>query len=74
VSIDTTESVLMTADDLAAALRISTRTLWRLRSASKLPQSIRLGGSVRWRASDIEAWIAAGCPAETVKRSGRNKS
>lgn len=74
MSINTTESILVTADDVAAMLKISTRTLWRLRSTGKLPQPIRLGGSVRWRASDIDAWIAAGCPTEKTPRMGGKRS
>lgn len=55
--------VLFSANKLAAILNISTRTLWRLRSASKLPEPVRFGGCVRWRAEDVQAWIDAGCPA-----------
>lgn len=69
-----TESILVTADELGSMLKISTRTLWRMRSAGKLPQPIRVGGSIRWRASDIEAWVTAGCPADTAKRTGKTKS
>jgi predicted DNA-binding transcriptional regulator AlpA len=54
--------LLLSAEKLAQILGISIRTLWRLRAAGKLPVPIRLGGSVRWRLADIEAWIAAGCP------------
>ncbi len=54
---------LIAAADLARLLDISTRALWRLRSAGRLPQPIRLGGAVRWRLAEIKQWIAAGCPA-----------
>lgn len=53
---------LLSAGKLAERLGVSIRTLWRLRAAGKLPHPIRLGGSVRWRPEDIQAWIAAGCP------------
>lgn len=57
------QPVLLTADELASLLRLSKRTLWRLRSAGKIPPPVRLGACVRWRVVDIDAWLAAGCPA-----------
>lgn len=55
--------LLIGADELAALLRISTRSLWRLLSAGRLPKPIRLGRSVRWRRVEVEIWINCGCPA-----------
>jgi predicted DNA-binding transcriptional regulator AlpA len=55
-------SLLITLPDLAKMLKISTRTAARLRSRGKLPKAIQLGGCVRWRRSEIQAWIDAGCP------------
>jgi len=58
----TDDVVLICAETLAQRLDVSLRTLWRLRNSGKLPSPIRLGGSVRWRAAEIAAWVAAGCP------------
>ncbi len=55
-------SLLLSATNLADLLQVSKRTLWRLRSAGKLPRPVQLGGSVRWNADEIRQWIAAGCP------------
>lgn len=55
---------LLTAERLAALLGISTRTLWRLRSAGRLPRPIKLGGSVRWRGDVVRRWIERGCPPQ----------
>ncbi len=52
---------LITAVQLAELLNVSERTLYRLKSSRRLPRSISLGGSVRWRLSDIRKWIADGC-------------
>ncbi len=52
---------LITAVQLAEMLNISERTLYRLKSSHQLPKPISLGGSVRWRISDIRNWIAEGC-------------
>jgi len=41
---------------------ISRRSWHRLRSAGKLPPSIKLGRSIRWRRADVEQWITWGCP------------
>jgi len=59
---DAGEPCLIAAADLARLLNVSTRTLWRLRSAGQLPQPVRLGGVVRWRLEEIRQWIGAGCP------------
>lgn len=58
------EPLFVTATELAQLLRISTRTLWRLLSARKIPEPIRLGGAVRWRLELIQDWIEKGCPAQ----------
>ncbi len=54
--------VILTSNELARMLKISMRSLWRLRSAGLLPAPIQLGGSIRWRANDVFQWIAKGCP------------
>lgn len=54
--------LLLSAERVAELLDISTRTLWRLRAAGKLPAPVRLGGSVRWQFETIQTWIEAGCP------------
>jgi predicted DNA-binding transcriptional regulator AlpA len=54
---------LLIADTVAARLAGVSRTTWHcLRAAGKLPPSINLGRSVRWRHAEIVAWVAAGCP------------
>jgi predicted DNA-binding transcriptional regulator AlpA len=58
------EPLFVTAAELAQLMRISTRTLWRLLSAHKIPEPIRLGGAVRWRIDVIQDWIDQGCPAQ----------
>jgi predicted DNA-binding transcriptional regulator AlpA len=54
--------LLLRAADAAALCDTSLRT-WRTWDvAGKTPQPIRIGRSLRWRASELHAWIAAGCP------------
>ena len=53
---------LVNARELAKILSVSERTLYRLKSTGELPTPVVLGGSVRWRLSEIRQWIANGCP------------
>ncbi|MGC9261862.1 MAG: helix-turn-helix transcriptional regulator [Phycisphaerae bacterium] len=49
----------VTAQDLAAMLATSSRSIWRMVATGKLPRPIYLGRkSPRWRLSDVEAAIA----------------
>ena len=50
----------------------SVASLHRDNAAGRLPRPVRIGTSVRWRVSDIEAWLARGCPsrAEFETRQG----
>lgn len=53
---------LLTAKEVAEALRISLRQVWSLNSAGRLPAPVRLSRSVRWRAHDIAEFVRMGCP------------
>jgi len=53
---------LLSVKDVAHKLGTSTRFVWGLRDAGKLPAPIKLGRLCKWRLSDIEEWIAQGCP------------
>jgi predicted DNA-binding transcriptional regulator AlpA len=58
---------LLIPDTAAAALAGVSRAHWqRLRSAGKLPPSVRLGRKVLWRRAEVTAWIDAGCPDAKV--------
>lgn len=58
----TSQPLLISAEQFAEMLQISPRTLWRLLSAGKLLQPVRLGGSTRWRLEQVHEWIDKGCP------------
>jgi excisionase family DNA binding protein len=55
-------SLAIDAFELARLLQTSTRTVWRLRSAGKLPAPVMVGSRPRWRREEIEGWLNAGCP------------
>jgi prophage regulatory protein len=58
------EPLLIPVEHVGAILNVSTRTVWRLLSTKRLPEPIRIGGSVRWRLDQVRQWIAAGCPPQ----------
>ena len=64
---------LMTVEDLAKVLSVSVRTVWRLRRKACLPHPVKIGGGVRWRMSDIMAWIERGCTPETRAAANDHK-
>ena len=53
---------LLTAKDAASMCRLSKRSWFRLSSSGKVPAPVRIGGSVRWKRSDLELFIKLGCP------------
>ena len=48
---------LLTARDVAERLRVDAKTVRRWRESGRLPPAIEIGGVVRWRTQDIDAWI-----------------
>jgi len=42
----------------------STRHVYRMADAGRMPLPLRLGALVRWRRTELEAWIGAGCPSQ----------
>ena len=57
------ELQLLTADEVAAALGVSRRTVWRMLSKQEMPAPIKFRGNTRWQACVIRDWIANGCPS-----------
>jgi predicted DNA-binding transcriptional regulator AlpA len=49
---------LISADDIAALLRVSRRTVFRLRQRGDLPPPVEVSRNiVRWRLSDLRAYL-----------------
>lgn len=65
--------ILLSRADLADRWGLSLATVDRLRHDSTFPEPVRLGGSVRWREPDVEAWIEAKIPGPGLPR-GRRKA
>ena len=64
---------LLTRRELAALLRISTRTLDRFRSAGLIPDPLPGPGQPRWPADDVAAWLQSGRPSATAWRQLRTR-
>ena len=67
------EKALISTIRLAEMLDVSTRQIARMRDMGLLPPCVRIGRSVKHKISDIEKWIADGCPncrpAPSAKRA-----
>lgn len=49
---------ILTIDEVAAFLKAGKRTVYRLAASGKLP-AFKLGGTWRFRRSDLDQWIAS---------------
>lgn len=56
---------LLTADEVAAMLKIEKQTLAKWRCISGGPVFVKVGRSVRYRAVDVETWLADRSHAHT---------
>lgn len=61
--------LLLSAAELAILLSCSVRHIRRLDEAGLLPKPVRLGKSVRWIATELHAWLAAGAPSRKAWES-----
>ncbi len=55
-------ALLLTIEEVSRLIGLSVRQIQRLKSLGQFPKEVRIGGSVRWRRSDIVQWVADGCP------------
>jgi excisionase family DNA binding protein len=51
---------LLTPEDVSKALQIPVKTLYRWRHNGIGPAAIRVGRHLRYRSTDVEAWITSG--------------
>lgn len=57
MSKSTSEGEILTIKQVADYLKVTERTIYRLAAAKKIP-AFKVGGTWRFRASDIDGWIA----------------
>jgi len=68
---------LLTQSEAAELLRISERTLERLRVSGTGPKFIRIRHAIRYRQSDVEAWLASrvvGSTSEKREKRGARRN
>ena len=51
--------VLLTVNDIAKRMKLSTRSVWRLVDSGSIVPPIKIGGSIRWRSTDFDHWLAS---------------
>lgn len=52
---------MLTVKEVAALLAVSTRNVYRLKDAGRIPKPFKIGGATRWRTEDIQKWLNNGC-------------
>lgn len=57
---------ILTIDEVAAYLKTSKRTVYRLAASGKLP-AFKLGGTWRFRKEDLNQWIATRVNKTTIE-------
>ena len=62
------ETDILTIREVAAYLRITEKTAYRLAASQKLP-GFKVGGSWRFRRSEIDAWIELQKSGQRAKKS-----
>ncbi len=59
---------ILTLDEVAVYLKAGKRTVYRLAAEGKLP-AFKLGGTWRFRRSDLDEWIAANLTNKDARAS-----
>jgi excisionase family DNA binding protein len=54
--------ILIDASMLAEKLNVHEVTIRKWQVNGKIPAPVRIGRAVKWRLTEIDAWIKAGCP------------
>lgn len=49
---------LLTLDEVSSYIRTPKKTLYTWRSAGKGPRAMKFGGALKYRLSDVDAWLA----------------
>lgn len=70
---DISSPALVDVQAVALMLNCSSRHIYRLADAGRMPAPVRLGSLVRWSRREVETWIARGCQpvvCDTAKADG----
>jgi excisionase family DNA binding protein len=61
---------LLTQEEAADLLKLSVRTIERLRVSGGGPKFLKIRNSVRYRPADVEAWLASRVVGSTSEEIG----
>ena len=64
---------LIDVKKLAEVLSVSIRQVFRLKAENKIPAPVNIGGSIRWKRSEIELWMKWNCPDRTTFEAMKQK-
>lgn len=64
-------AALLDVRTVAAMLDCSARHVYRLADAGRMPRPVKLGALVRWPRTELNDWLAAGCPPIRTAKGGR---
>jgi predicted DNA-binding transcriptional regulator AlpA len=56
------DPLLVSAAQASSMCGISEATWWRWDSSGRVPESVKIGKTTRWRTVDLRQWVEAGCP------------
>jgi excisionase family DNA binding protein len=68
--VSNTDPFLIDKKTVAKLLGCSTRHVDRMADDGRMPPPVHIGHLVRWRRTEIESWIANGCPATPRPHQG----
>jgi len=57
------DTAMLDVNQVATLLNCSSRHIYRLSDAGRMPKPVKLGSLVRWSRAAVETWIAEGCPS-----------
>jgi len=60
---DMSDTAMLDVNQVATLLNCSSRHVYRLSDAGRMPRPVKLGSLVRWSRAAVGAWIAEGCPS-----------
>ncbi len=57
-----TEPRFLTATEICEQFQLNIGTLQALVKNGRFPKPLQIGASNRWKTSEIDSWVDAGCP------------
>jgi len=61
VGADMSDTAMLDVNQVATLLNCSSRHVYRLSDAGRMPRPVKLGSLVRWSRAAIQQWIESGC-------------